>query len=322
MPIAVALAAAFLPPNREADFANDRQARCSANAVWKRSRPHKRITKNAFAAQKLWSCSRIKETGFRFYTSIVLDALRICAALADAGAEAKRRSFRFGRRRRCLPSRRSALSRCAAPDAPKCLFAFTAGPKALSTASAPICAGTAAQRHKALPIEQKSGSEEECAAAAGLSASAEAKTQAYAARAPARRPAGRRCAGPCEKTERIGAFSHPSAQRRVPAPPHMECRYARGISEKQACTDAACAYVQVNAASTAAALLGKVRLRNRSARADSARALCAFRRDVSGNAAAESGKAVFAANKKSVCGAQPQTLIVHPFFSRRGRTEG
>lgn len=33
-----------------------------------------------------------------------------------------------------------------------------------------------------------------------------------------------------------------------------------------------------------------------------------------GNAAAESGEAVFAANKKSVCGAQPQTLIVHPFF--------
>ena len=174
------------------------------------------LQKNAFAAQKLWSCSRIKETGFRFCTLIVLDALRICAALTDAGAEAKRRSFRFGRHRRCLPSRQSALSRCAASDEPKCLFAFTDGPKAPSAASTPICAGTAAQRHKALPIEQKSGSEEECAAAAGLSASTESKTQACAARAPARRPAGRRCAGLCEKSRMHQRFFSPVGAKAYP----------------------------------------------------------------------------------------------------------
>lgn len=67
---------------------------------------------------------------------------------------------------------------------------------------------------------------EECAAAAGLSASAEAETQTCAARAPARRPAGRQCAGLCAKAERIGAFFRPSAQRCVPSPPHMECRCA------------------------------------------------------------------------------------------------
>ena len=71
-----------------------------------------------------------------------------------------------------------------------------------------------------------------------------------------------------------------------------------GVPEKQACADAACAYVREDAASPAAALHGGVRLRNRSVRADSAQTLFAFRRDVSGNAAAESGEAVFAANKK------------------------
>lgn len=33
-------------------------------------------------------------------------------------------------------------------------------------------------------------------------------------------------------------------------------------------------------------------------------------------------KSGFRCERKNVCGAQPQTLIVHPFFSRRGRTEG
>ena len=111
---------------------------------------------------------------------------------------------------------------------------------------------------------------EECAAAAGLSASAEAETQTCAARAPARRPAGRQCAGLCAKAERIGAFFRPSAQRRIP------CSTAYGIPlcarypRKAGCADAACAYVREDTASPAAALHGGVRLRNRSVRADSA----------------------------------------------------
>lgn len=147
---------------------------------------------------------------------------------------------------------------------------------------------------------------EECAAAAGLSASAEAETQTCAARAPARRPLRE------SRTHR--RFFSPVGAKACPCSAAYGMPLRGGVSEKQAYADAACAYVRENAASPAAVLLGKVRLRSRSVRADSARALCAFRRDVSGNGAAKSGEAVFAANKKSVCGAQPQTLIVHPFF--------
>ena len=157
---------------------------------------------------------------------------------------------------------------------------------------------------------------EECAVAAGLSASAEAETQACAARAPARRPAGRQCADLCAKAEHIGVCFF-TRRRKGVSPAHMECRYARGVPEKQACADAACVYVRENAASPAAVLLGQVRLRSRSVRA-----LCAFRRDVSGNGAAESGEAVIAANKKASAARSRRRLSFTRFSSRRGRIEG
>lgn len=164
---------------------------------------------------------------------------------------------------------------------------------------------------------------EGCAAAAGLSASAESKTQAYAARAPARRPAGRQCAGLCAKAECIGACFFTRRHKGVsPAPPHMECRYARGVPEKQACADAACAYVREDAASTAAVLLGKVRLRSRSVRADSARALCAFRRDVSETPRQKAAKRFSLQTKKASAARSRRRLSFTRFSSRRGRTEG
>lgn len=242
--------------------------------------------------------------------------MRICAALADAGAEAKRRSFRFGRHRRRLPSRRSALSRCAASDEKKCLFAFTDGSKAPSAAS------TAAHRHlrrdgwqrgtrRCRPSRNRGV--EGCAAAAGLSASAESKTQACAARAPARRPAGRQCAGLCAKAERIGAFFRPSAQRRVPAPPHMECRCAAASPRSR------------RARTQLALMCGKMRHR--------LPPLCTEASDCETEASEpippkpfsrfgatyretprQKAAKRFSLRTKNVCGAQPQTLFVHPFF--------
>lgn len=107
-----------------------------------------------------------------------------------------------------------------------------------------------------------------------------------------------------------------------PAPPHMECRYARGVPEKQACADAACAYVREDAASTAAVLLGKVRLRSRSVRADSARALCAFRRDVSETPRQKAAKRFSLQTKKASAARSRRRLSFTRFSSRRGRTEG
>lgn len=84
--------------------------------------------------------------------------MRICVARTEAGAEAKRRSFRFGRHRRCLPSRRSALSRCAAAsDEPKCLFAFTDGSKRRPPHRQPRTASYLRAPHNLLPAEQKLG---------------------------------------------------------------------------------------------------------------------------------------------------------------------
>lgn len=57
---------------------------------------------------------------------------------------------------------------------------------------------------------------EKCAAAAGLSASAESKTQVCAARAPARRPAGRRCPGLCEKSRMHRRFFSPVGAKACP----------------------------------------------------------------------------------------------------------
>lgn len=238
------------------------------------------------------------------------------------GCSAKRRSFRFGKHRRCLPSRRSALSRCAAAsDEPKCLFAFTDSPKAPSAASAAAHCLLSARTACCRPSRNRGV--EECATAAGLSASAEAETQTCAARAPARRPAGRRRADLCAKAERIGVYFFTRRRKGVsPAPPHMECRYARGIPEKQACADAACAYVRENAASPAAALLGKVRLRSRSVRSDSARALCAFRRDVSETPRQKAVKRFSLRTKKASAARSSRRLSFTRFSSRRGRIEG
>ena len=154
---------------------------------------------------------------------------------------------------------------------------------------------------------------EECAAAAGLSASAEAETQTCAARAPARRPAGRQCAGLCAKAERIGAFFRPSAQRRVPAPPHMECRCAAAFPRSR------------RTRMQLALMCGKMRHRlpllySRKSDCEAeasepippepfARFGATYRKR-----RGRKRRSGFRCEQKSVCGAQPQTLIVHPFF--------
>lgn len=235
---------------------------------------------------------------------------------------AKRRLFRFERRRRCLPSRRSVLSRCAASDAPKCLFAFTDGPKALSAAlEAAHCLLSARTA--------------QCAAGqAEIGAQMNTRRQRNCLLQPnrkRRRVQRERLRGGlpvvnaptfAKKQNASALVFHPSAQRRVPATPHMECRYARGVPEKQACADAACAYVREDAASTAAVLLGKVRLRSRSVRADSARALCAFRRDVSETPRQKAAKRFSLQTKKASAARSRRRLSFTRFSSRRGRTEG
>lgn len=156
---------------------------------------------------------------------------------------------------------------------------------------------------------------EECAAAAGLSASAEAETQTCAARAPARRPAGRRCPGLCEKSRmHRRLFFHPSAQRRVPC----SAAYGMPLCARRPRE----AGVRGRSLRLCAGRCG-IDCRRSTRKSPTAKPKRPSRFRPSplrvsarriGNAAAESGEAVFAANKKSVCGAQPQTLIVHPFF--------
>ncbi len=155
---------------------------------------------------------------------------------------------------------------------------------------------------------------EECAAAAGLSASAEAETQTCAARAPARRPLRE------SRTHR--RFFSPVGAKACPCSTAYGMPLRGGVSEKQAYADAACAYVRENAASPAAALLGKVRLRSRSVRADSARALCAFRRDVSETPRQKAAKRFSPRTKKASAARSRRRLSFTRFSSRRGRIEG
>lgn len=160
--------------------------------------------------------------------------MRICAALADAGAEAKRRSFRFGRRRRCLPSRQSALSRCAASDEPKCLFAFTDGPKAPSAAS------TAAHCLLSAHTAQCAAGQAEIGAQMNTRRQRDCPLQQKRKRRRVRRErlrGGLPVANAPAFARKQNASALFFARRRKgvsPAPPHMEYRYARGIPEKQA----------------------------------------------------------------------------------------
>ena len=227
---------------------------------------------------------------------------------------AKRRLFRFERRRRCLPSRRSVLSRCAASDAPKCLFAFTDGPKALSAALEAAHCLLSARTAQCAAGQAEIGAQMNTRRQRNCLLQPNRKRRRVQARAPARRSAGRQCADLCEKAERIGACFSPVGAKACP------CHTAYGMP--------LCARRPREAG-----------VRGRSLRLCAGRCGIDCRRSTRksptakpkrpsrfrpsplrvsarriGNAAAESGEAVFAANKKSVCGAQPQTLIVHPFF--------
>lgn len=268
------------------------------------------------------SCSRIRINRFRFCTSIVLDALRICAARTEAGAEqsgVRSASGGTGDVSRAGGLLFHAVRRRTRRNV--CLRLQTAQ-KRRPPHRQPRTASYLRAPHNLLPAEQKSGRRKmrggsgivrfgriENAGVCGASACAAACRSSMPR--------------PLRKKQNASALFLTRRRKGVsPAPPHMECRYARGVPEKQACADAACAYVREDAASTAAALLGKVRLRSRSVRADSAQTLCAFRRDVSGNAAAESGEAVFTANKKTTAARSHRRLSFTRFSSRRGRTEG
>ena len=300
------------------------------------------------------SCSRIRINRFRFCTSIVLDALRICAARTEAGAEqsgVRSASGGTGDVSRAGGLLFHAVRRRTRRNV--CLRLQTAQ-KRRPPHRQPRTASYLRAPHNLLPAEQKSGRRKmraancPCADLGALRDFFLVHCHFHTSVFGLARPGGSgivrfgrienagvcgasACAAACRssmprplrKKQNASALFLTRRRKGVsPAPPHMECRYARGVPEKQACADAACAYVREDAASTAAALLGKVRLRSRSVRADSAQTLCAFRRDVSGNAAAESGEAVFTANKKTTAARSRRRLSFTRFSSRRGRTEG
>ena len=116
-----------------------------------------------------------------------------------------------------------------------------------------------------------------------------------------------------KKAECIGAFSHPSAQRRVPAPPHMECRCAAASPRSR------------RARTQLALMCGKMRHR--------LPPLCTEASDCETEASEpippkpfsrfgatyretprQKAAKRFSLRTKNVCGAQPQMLFVHPFF--------
>lgn len=153
---------------------------------------------------------------------------------------------------------------------------------------------------------------EGCAAAAGLSASAEAETQACAARTPARRPAGRRRAGPCKRTERIGALLSPVGAKACPL--HIWNAAMRAAFPKSR-----------RARTQLAFMCGKMRHRLPLFYSEKSDCEAEASEPIPPEPFARFGatyrkrrgrkrQSGFRCEQKSVCGAQPQTLIVHPFF--------
>lgn len=226
--------AAALTAQQRSGFSDDRQVRRSAKFVWKRSLTAINALQKRFRRAKAMVVQSYK--GNRL-SILYLNRFGRLAHLRRARRRGCRSKAAFVPLREAQAmSPKSAvcfISLCGVGRAEMSVCIYRRPKSAVrridSRALPLICA------HRTMCCRpSRNRGVEECAAAAGLSASAEAETQTCAARAPARRPAGRQCAGLCAKAERIGAFFHPSAQRRVPAPPHMEYRYARGIPEKQA----------------------------------------------------------------------------------------
>lgn len=171
------------------------------------------------------SYSRIKETGFRFYTSIVLDAFHICAARTDAGAEqsgVRSASGGTGDVSRAGGLLFHAVRRRTRRNV--CLRLQTAQ-KRRPPHRQPRTASYLRAPHNLLPAEQKSGCRRMRGGSgivrfsrSGNAGVCSASACSAACRSPMRRPLRE------SRTHR--RFFRPSAQRRVPAPPHMECRCA------------------------------------------------------------------------------------------------
>ena len=233
--------AAALTAQQRSGFSDDRQVRRSAKFVWKRSLTAINALQKRFRRAKAMVVQSYK--GNRL-SILYLNRFGRLAHLRRARRRGCRSKAAFVPLREAQAmSPKSAvcfISLCGVGRAEMSVCIYRRPKSAVrridSRALPLICA------HRTMCCRpSRNRGVEECAAAAGLSASAEAETQTCAARAPARRPAGRQCAGLCAKAERIGAFFRPSAQRRIP------CSTAYGIPlcarypRKAGCADAACA---------------------------------------------------------------------------------
>lgn len=263
------------------------------------------LQKNAFAAQKLWSCSRIKINRFRFCTSIVLDALRICAARTDAGAEQSGvRSasggtgdvFRVGGLLYLAVRRRTSRN--------VCLYLQTAQ-KRRPPHRQPRTASYLRAPHNVLSAEQKSGCRRMRGGSGIVRFSRSGNADVCGASA---------CAAAFARKQNASALFFARRRKGVSllrriwnAAARRRFREAgvRGRSLRLCAGKCGIACRCSTRKSPTAKPKRPSRFRPSPLRVSARRI---------GNAAAESGEAVFAANKKSVCGAQPQTLIVHPFF--------
>lgn len=306
--------AAALTAQQRSGFSDDRQVRRSAKFVWKRSLTAINALQKRFRRAKAMVVQSYK--GNRL-SILYLNRFGRLAHLRRARRRGCRSKAAFVPLREAQAmSPKSAvcfISLCGVGRAEMSVCIYRRPKSAVrridSRALPLICA------HRTMCCRpSRNRGVEECAAAAGLSASAEAETQTCAARAPARRPlresrTHRRFFSP------VGAKAYPllhriwnTAMRAVSPKSRLRGRSLRlcagryGIACRRSARRRPTAKpkrpsrFRPNPLRVSAQRIGKRRGRKR--------------------------RSGFRCERKNVCGAQPQTLIVHPFFSRRGRTEG